>query len=78
MFLDKDSFIKRVGFAIRDLRNKRGLTIEQLAIDSNMEYAQLCKIELGKVNTSIFQIYKIANAFGISVSELLIGSPETI
>jgi transcriptional regulator with XRE-family HTH domain len=78
MIDEKKSFSIFVGKTIRDLRIKKGLTIEGLAYESNMEFSQLCKIELGKVNTSIYQIYKIANGFNISISELLQGSPETL
>jgi transcriptional regulator with XRE-family HTH domain len=78
MINDKESFSIMVGQTIRYLRLNRRLTIEQLAFESNMEFSQLCKIELGKVNTSIYQIYKIANGLNISISELFQGSPETL
>jgi len=36
-----------------------------------MDYTQLSRIELGKINTSLFQIHKIAIALGINSSEIL-------
>jgi transcriptional regulator with XRE-family HTH domain len=78
MIIYRESFSIMVGKTIRKIRQNRGLTIEQLAFESNMEFSQLCKIELGKVNTSIYQIYKIANGLNIPISELFKGSPETL
>jgi hypothetical protein len=36
-----------------------------------MDYTQLSRIELGKINTSLFQIHKIAFALNISTSSIL-------
>jgi len=42
-----------------------------LSFKADMDYKQLSRIELGKINTSIYQIYKIANALQINASEII-------
>ena len=65
-----------VGQNIRLLRQSKGYTIEKLALDANIESKQLRRIELGEVNTSIYQIYNLANSMGIHISEFLNNIPE--
>ena len=71
MELDKKEVCMRVGTNVRELRLKKGLTIEKLASEANMEYTQLSRIELGQINTSLYQIYKIANALSVKMTDLV-------
>ena len=73
MALLKEEVCKKVGKSIRDIRLKKGLTIEKLANDAGIEYTQLSRIELGKINTSIYQIYIISNSLSISIPEIFYG-----
>ena len=59
-----------VGARIREERLKKGLTLEKLAHDAEMDYSQLNRIELGKINTSIYQIYQISDHLQISLPEI--------
>ncbi len=59
-----------MGSKIRELRLSKGLTIERVAFDSGMEYTQLSRIELGKINTSIYQVYKISDSLSVPVPEI--------
>jgi len=68
---NKDTVVKLIGERIRKLRIENQLTLENLAFKADMDYTQLSRIELGKINTSLFQIQKIALALGISTSEIL-------
>ncbi len=72
MSYDKEMVVKLIGERIRKLRTDNELTLETLAFKADMDYTQLSRIELGKINTSLFQIHKIANALKISASEILI------
>ncbi|MBP6054913.1 MAG: helix-turn-helix transcriptional regulator [Cytophagaceae bacterium] len=66
----KKEISRKVGANIRVIRLAKGLTIEKLASDANMEYTQLSRIELGQINTSLFQVYKIAQALDVKMCEL--------
>jgi transcriptional regulator with XRE-family HTH domain len=68
---NKDTVGKLIGERVRKLRIDKQLTLENLAFKADMDYTQLSRIELGKINTSLFQIHKIANALGINSSEIL-------
>jgi transcriptional regulator with XRE-family HTH domain len=68
---NKATVVKLIGERIRKLRMENQLTLETLAFKADMDYTQLSRIELGKINTSLFQIHKIAIALGISSSEIL-------
>lgn len=65
-----DTLIKKTGSRIRSLRLSKGLTMAELAISCNIEYAQLSNIELGVSNTSISHVYIIAKELDITLSEL--------
>jgi transcriptional regulator with XRE-family HTH domain len=70
MKFKKEEVSKKVGSKIRELRLSKGLTIERVAFDSGMEYTQLSRIELGKINTSIYQVYKISDSLSVPVPEI--------
>lgn len=44
--------------------------MQTLAYTINVEYSQISRIELGKINTSISIAYEIANALEVSIKEL--------
>lgn len=44
---------------------------EDLAYECGLEYSQINRIELGKINTSISHLFLIAKALKISPKELL-------
>jgi transcriptional regulator with XRE-family HTH domain len=62
-----------VGSRIRSIRQSKGLTIEQLAFETGVEYAQLSRIERGRINTSVFQLFRISKALNINFSEIING-----
>ncbi len=47
--------------------------MEQLAFEIGIEYAQLSRIERGKINTSIFQIFLISRALEVEFEEIIEG-----
>jgi transcriptional regulator with XRE-family HTH domain len=70
MEIDKKDFLIQVGQNIRKIRKSNGLSIEDLAINAEMEPRHLNKIELGQINTSIFQVYKISLKLKIELKEI--------
>lgn len=65
--------IGRFGERVRDLRKKRGLTLEELASLANMSYVYLNEIERAKRNPSLKVINRIAKALKVSLWELFMG-----
>ncbi len=62
-----------VGAKIRKIRNEKGLSIQNLAYEIGIEYTQLSRIERGKINTSIFQLFVISRALQVNFSEIIEG-----
>ena len=59
-----------IGAAIRQLREKRGLTQEALASDAGTTLSTLSVIERGLANPTWATIRDIAAALGVSMSDL--------
>jgi transcriptional regulator with XRE-family HTH domain len=76
MKMNKEDLNKLVGQNIRLVRQSKGFTIEKLALDANIESKQLRRIELGEVNTSIYQIYNLSNSLDIHLTEILENVPK--
>ena len=62
-----------IGMRIRQLRQKKGLTIEETAHSAGVHPNYLGEAERGKKNFSITTLEKIAKALGAPVSELFSG-----
>lgn len=70
MSISKEEFCARVGFQVRKLRLEKQLSIEKLALEAGMEYTQVSRIELGRINTSIYHIYKISKSLEVTIPEI--------
>jgi transcriptional regulator with XRE-family HTH domain len=60
--------------AIRNARLAMGLSQEALAIDAGLDRSYMGGIERGEHNLAIMNIAKIANALGVTPSDLLKGA----
>jgi transcriptional regulator with XRE-family HTH domain len=61
-----------IGDKIKQLRNKQGLTQDELARKADLPYTTLTKIETNVITKpSIQTVVKIANGLGISIDELM-------
>ena len=63
--------VKVIGGAIRQLREQRGQTLENLAANADISYQYLSGIETGKENFSIRILEKIARALDMPVVGLI-------
>lgn len=71
-YLRHSDGIKQFGVKVKELRKKKGMSQEQLAWESGMEFSQINRIENGVINTSISSAFIIAEALQVEVSELFI------
>lgn len=65
----KQDFLELIGAQVRDIRNRNGLSIEKLALQSGLSYSQIIRIERGKINTGIHQLYIIAKTLDVDICE---------
>jgi transcriptional regulator with XRE-family HTH domain len=61
---------QRFGSRIKELRKATGLSQEKFAIKIGMDRTYYASVESGKHNISLQNIEKIANGFGVSLTEL--------
>jgi len=62
---------EKFGLIIKQLRTKKGISQEKLALDSDIDRTYISDIEKGDRNVSLVMIERLSNYFQISVSELL-------
>jgi len=65
-----DKGIKDFGTNLKKIRRAKNVTQEQLAFDTGLELSQIGRIERGVINTSISNVFEIANALDIAPVEL--------
>lgn len=59
----------RVGKRIKELRNKLGISQEELAFRSEIHRTYIASLEVGKRNVSIETLEKVVNALEVSMYE---------
>lgn len=64
-----DAALKMIGKNIRSIRNSKGLSMEEVANEANIEYRQLGRIERGEGNVTVNSLLKIADALKVDISK---------
>ncbi len=62
---------ERLGARVKDLRRRRGLTLEDLAERAGVSRAMISKVERGEKNPTLVVAAKVAEGLGITITELL-------
>jgi transcriptional regulator with XRE-family HTH domain len=65
------------GAAVRQLRTARGWSQEELGHRSRLHRNYIGGVERGELNPSLASIHKLARAFGVNASELVIQAEQT-
>lgn len=67
----EDEFLTKLGNRIKTLRTARHLTLEALCYPNGLEPSTVMRIEKAQTTAKITTLLKLAQAFGISLSELV-------
>ncbi len=67
---------KQLGARIRYLRQQKNMTIEDLALEAEINRNYLCDLERGTRNPTVVVLNKIAKALDINLSTLFEGIVE--
>lgn len=71
MNISEETFIANLGIHIRQLREKKGMSQQDLADDCGITQNQVGRIERAEINTTVKTLVKIANALDAEPKELL-------
>lgn len=63
--------VSKTGLRIANLRSERQMSKAELAKLADLHPQYLYDVEVGKRNVTIYVLYKIAEVFGMTLSELL-------
>ena len=75
--MEKIEVSQIVGAKIRKIRLTKGFSIQNLAYEIGIEYTQLSRIERGKINTSIYQLFLISRALDVNFADIIQGLDKT-
>ncbi len=62
------------GAAVRELRQRRGLSQEALADQADVQRTYLSEVETGRRNVTLLNIGRLAAALGVGVGELMVAA----
>ena len=69
--MTEQKYLARLGKRIKQYRELKGMTQNQLAIRCSFEKANMSRIESGKVNISLLTLRKIGIALDVEGADLL-------
>jgi transcriptional regulator with XRE-family HTH domain len=68
-----ESVLVRFGRRVRELRKKKGMSQEALALEAGLDRSYVGGVERGERNIALVNIEKLAKALDTKASELLSG-----
>ena len=66
------STLEHFGARLKELRLKKGMTLEQLAFEADIELSQVHRVEKGKINPTLTTLMALAKGLDITLAELMI------
>lgn len=69
-YLKNEDFIKKFGQKLKQVRENRGLSQEQLSLLTEVSQSQIARTELGQVNTSISHVSVYAKFLKVEPKDL--------
>lgn len=67
----KDKLLFKIGQSVRYLRQKKGISQEELAFRANLNMNSISMLERGLNNVKIKTLYSIATALDMDVEDIL-------
>ena len=63
--------LEQFGEKLKTLRTNKGLTLEQLAFEADIELSQVHRVEKGKINPTLTTLIALAKGLDITLAELV-------
>lgn len=67
--MNETQFLVKLGTRIKELRNSKKMTQQDLAILCDFEKASMSRIESGRTNTTILTLLKISKVLDVPLKE---------
>jgi len=74
----KQLLLRCLGARIKELREEKGLSQQQLASACNFEKSNMSRLESGNTNPTVYTLYKISKALDVSISDLVQAIDEKV
>lgn len=62
---------RAIGQVVKELRNERGLTQEELAFEADLNKNHISKIERAKTSVSVVVLFAVAKALDLQLANLI-------
>ena len=69
--MTKENLLKIVGQNIKNIREEKNISQQQLAAACNFEKSNMSRIEAGRSNLTLYSLYKISNVLDVRVEKLV-------
>jgi transcriptional regulator with XRE-family HTH domain len=70
--MNEKDLLKKMGARIKEVRVSKGVTQQELAVEAfNTDKSNVSRLEAGRVNASIFTLYKVAKYLNVTLADLL-------
>ena len=71
--MEDKALLEKVGNRIKEIRESKNITQQELAARCDYEKSNMSRIESGNTNPTLLTLYKICTSLDISLEELMSG-----
>ncbi len=64
-------YLRKLGLKIKQIRTEKDLSQLALGIEIDVEKSNVSRLESGRVNARVYTLYKVSQALGVTLDELL-------
>lgn len=69
--MDSQEINKLIGKRIKQLREEKYISQQELAVLCDFEKSSMSRIEAGRTNPTVYTLYKISQALGVSIKDIM-------
>jgi len=69
--MHKEELYRRIGLKIREIREEKKISLQELSDKMDIEYNNLIRLEKGRTNPTIGTLYKIANILEVKLIDIV-------
>ncbi len=69
--MDKNEALRKIGLKIRELREEKNISQQDLGAACNFEKSSMSRIEAGRTNLTIGTLLKIGTALNVKLTDMV-------